>query len=706
MAPQRADGALGVDIGGTFTDLVLLDRASGWLNVGKVLTTYDDVARGVLDGTRQVLAQGACPAGQVRTVVHGTTLVTNALIERRGARTALIVTRGFRDLLEMSRESRYDIYDIGIEVPAPLVPRALVFEVTERMDAHGEPAVPFVADELRQIAGELRARGVQAVAVCLLHAFRNPAHERAIAALLERETPEIVVSISSEVMPDIREYQRASTTVANAYVQPTIRVYMDRLREGLRRLAVQAPLLIMTSDGGTISCDTANRYPIRLVESGPAGGALAAAYLGRRAGLRDVIAFDMGGTTAKICVVDAGEPARASEFEVARVYRFAKGSGLPLHVPVLQMIEIGAGGGSVAGVDHMGLLKVGPESAGATPGPACYGLGGAVPTVTDADLYLGYLDPGYFLGGAMPLDRARAVRAIEDMVAKPLGISTTRAAWGIHEVVNENMARAAKVHCLEQGKDPRAYTLVAFGGAGPVHAFRVAAALGIRQILFPPEAGVMSALGFLVAPPALELLRAYVTPLAAADPAVVNRLYRDMEEEGRALLATAGVPAGQTTVRREAAVRYAGQSYELFVPVRGGTLGKTDLARIRARFVRQYRARYHRLTPDVPAEVVNWRVVVAGPEPRVRLRHRRDVGEARRARKGTRDIYLPEARRFVHCPVYDRYGLKDGARFRGPAIVEERESTVVIGPGSVAEVDAYHNLRVALSAAQRAGASR
>ena len=699
-APQRPDLALGIDIGGTFTDLVLLNRATGRFEVGKVLTSYDDVARAVLDGTHRLLAERPRGAQDVRTVVHGTTLVTNALIERRGARTALVVTRGFRDLLEMARESRYDIYDIGIEVPAPLVPRTLVFEVTERMDAHGAPVVPPAADEVRRIAGDLRARGVEAVAVCLLHAYRNPAHERAIAALLAREVPSVVVALSSDVIPDIKEYERASTTVANAYVQPAIRLYLDRLREGLRRLAVQAPPLIMTSDGGTISCETAVRYPIRLVESGPAGGALAAAYLGGQTGLRDIIAFDMGGTTAKICVVEAGAPARASEFEVGRVYRFAKGSGLPLRAPVLQMIEIGAGGGSIARIDQMGLLKVGPESAGASPGPACYGLGGATPTVTDADLYLGYLDPGYFLGGAMPLDRARAARAIDEAIASPLGISTMRAAWGIHEVVNENMARAAKVHCLERGKDPRDYTLVAFGGAGPVHAFRVAAALRIRRALFPAGAGVMSALGFLVAPPAMELLRAYIVPLAAADLDVVNRLYREMEAEGRALLKTAGVPAAETTVRREAAVRYAGQSYDLLVPVPGGTLGRTDLARVHARFVRQYRARYHRLNPNVPSEAVNWRVVVAGPRPRIRLRHPRDGRDAKRARKGAREVYLPEAGGFVRCPVYDRYGLENGARLAGPAIVEERESTAVIGPGGVVEVDAYNNLRVTVPAAE------
>jgi N-methylhydantoinase A len=693
---KQTDFALGVDIGGTFTDLALLDRASGRLAVGKVLTSYGDFAQAVLDGVQHLLVDAGVPANAVRTVVHGTTLATNALIERRGARTALLVTRGFRDILELGRESRYDIYDIELEVPKPLVPRALVFEVTERLDRDGKVVTPLAADEVRALVPVLRARGVEAVAVCLLHAFLAPEHERAIAALLAVEAPDLPVSLSSDVIADIREFERASTTVANAYVRPLVQRYLDRLGRELGRLGVGAPLLIMTSDGGTIGREAAVRYPVRLVESGPAGGALAASYFGKQTGLRDVIAFDMGGTTAKLSIIDGGRPERASHFEVGRVYRFVKGSGLPLQVPVLEMIEIGAGGGSIARVDQLGLLKVGPDSAGAAPGPACYGLGGTAPTVTDADLYLGYLDPDHFLGGAMPLDRERAARAIEAGVARPLGLSLARAAWGIHQVVNEAMARAARVHCLERGKDPRAYTLVAFGGAGPVHALPVAEALGIRRVLFPTRAGVMSAFGFLVAPAAFELLRAYPTPLAGADLGVVNRLYREMEDEGRALLATAGVPARQTTVRREAAIRYAGQSYELFVPIPGGTLGQGQLDGVHRNFVRQYRARYHRLNPDVAPEVVSWRVVVSGPRPRIRLEPAtRDAGGAK---KGTRPVYFPEAGGFARCPVYDRYGMAAGTRLRGPAIIEERESTAVIRPGALAEVDGHNNLLITLSA--------
>jgi N-methylhydantoinase A len=594
----------------------------------------------------------------------------------------------------MARESRYDIYDIELEVPPPLVPRALVREVTERLDAGGAAVVPLDPADVRAAVRELAARGVEALAVCFLHAYRNPAHERAAAAVAADAAPGLPVSLSSDVMPDIREYERASTTVANAYVQPAIRRYLAELEESLRRRGIGGQLLVMTSDGGTLGCEAAARYPVRLVESGPAGGALAAAWLGRQAGVQDVMAFDMGGTTAKICLVDGGAPERTTDFEVARVYRLARGSGLPLRTPVLDMIEIGAGGGSIARVGALGLLAVGPESAGAAPGPAAYGLGGVEPTVTDADLALGYLDPDYFLGGEMRLDPGRAAAAIAERVARPLGLDPTRAAWGIHEVVNEHMARAAKVHCLERGRDPRRYTLVAFGGAGPVHAFRVARALGIRDVLFPARAGVMSAFGFLVAPPAFELLRACPARLDEADPALVGRWLGEMEAEGRALLAGARVDPGAVRVERELAIRYVGQSYELSVPLPRDRPGRATLARAGQRFLRRYRARYHRLNPTVPLELVRLRVVVRGAPPAVALARPRGAASAAAARKGRRRAFMPEAGGFVDCPVYDRAALPPGARLAGPAIVEERESTAVIGPGGVARVDAFQNLRV------------
>ena len=476
-AHSSASLALGVDIGGTFTDIVL--AGGGRVHIGKVLTDGTDLARGVLDGVRAVLERDGLEAARVARGVHGTTLATNTLIERRGARTALIVTRGFRDVLELARGNRYDIFDLDIEMPRPLVPRADVFEVDERVDAHGATLAAPDPRALDCLAREIRTRGFEAVAVCLLHAYLDASHERQVAEAIARVAPEIAVSVSADVMPDIGEYERASTTVANAYIRPIVRGYLDRLRRDLRGLGVAIEPLIMTSDGGTVACDTAVEHPVRLVESGPAGGAVAAAHCSAQGGFGDVIAFDMGGTTAKICVIDDGRPERATEFEVARVYRFARGSGLPLRVPVTEMIEIGAGGGSIARVDETGLLKVGPDSAGSDPGPACYMRGGAEPTVTDADLVLGYLDPEFFLGGAMRLERERALDAIASRVAGPLRLDPLRAAAGIHDIVNNNMARAAKVHCFERGKDPRTYSLVAFGGAGS--GARMAARRGARD---------------------------------------------------------------------------------------------------------------------------------------------------------------------------------------------------------------------------------
>jgi len=690
---------LGVDIGGTFTDFVLLGETSGRVMTGKVLTRNDDLAAGVLAGVRALLTRYNIASGAVRKVVHGTTLATNALIERRGARTALIVTRGFRDILELARESRYDIFDIDLRVPPPLVPRRLVFEVTERIGADGSIVEPLAIPEVAGIARALKDARVDAVAVCLLHSFRNPEHERKLAAALHEARPTLAISLSSDVMPDLREYERASTAVANAYLQPIMRSYLDRLAEGLRAAGIGADLMLIGSDAGTIGREAALRYPVRLVESGPAGGALAASFLGRRAGEQDIIAFDVGGTTAKVCVIDGGVPERADEFEVARVHRFAKGSGLPLKVPVIEMIEIGAGGGSIARVDELGLLRVGPDSAAANPGPACYGLGGELPTVTDADLVLGYLDADFFLGGAMRLDREGAAAAIKRHVADPLRLSATRAAWGIHAVVNDNMARAARVHCLERGKDSRDYVLLAYGGAGPVHAAQVAAALGMRRVLYPLRAGVMSALGFLAAPIAFERLRADVGPLADVDIARANTILDELTGEARELVRAAGVPASSCNVKREASLRFAGQSYALPVPLPAVRLTRAHLAALRAQFVAQYRKRYYRLNPDVPVELVQWRVSVAGPKPDLRIAPV-EPG-SRNARKGSRPVYFAEAGRYVDCAVYDRFALGAGKHLRGPAVIEEPESTVVVGPGSACAVDRDGNVMVTLAAGRR-----
>ncbi|HSF05137.1 MAG TPA: hydantoinase/oxoprolinase family protein [Methylomirabilota bacterium] len=680
---------LGVDIGGTFTDLVVVDESTGTLTLGKVLTTPKDPAHGVEEGIRSLLEEARLGAGGVRAVIHGTTLATNALIERKGARTALLTTAGFRDALEIRHEGRYDMYDLFIDPPPPLVPRHLRREVPERTLADGSIQRALDETAARRVIGGLVAEGVEAVAICLLHSYVNPAHERRLAGLVTEVAPALPVSCSSDVVPEIREYERASTTTANVYVMPLMARYLEDLERRLAERGIPGQLYIMQSSGGIALPAEARRLPIRLVESGPAAGALAAAQAARERGESRLLSFDMGGTTAKACVIDGGAPLVAREFEVARADRFRKGSGLPVRVPVIELIEIGAGGGSIARVDRMGLLKVGPDSAGADPGPACYNLGGRLPTVTDADLLLGYLDAEFFLGGRMPLAREAAERAIDEHVARPLGSDVVQAAWGIHRVVNENMAAAARIHGIERGKDLRQYPLFAFGGAGPVHCWQVARILKVPQILLPPGAGAMSAYGLLAAPLAFDFVRTRQQRLDAADWPSIDTLYAQMETQGRALLRRAGVVPEDVRVTRLAEMRYLGQGHEVEAAIPTGALSEASLPAITAAFEAAYRALYHRIPQGVPIEVLNWRVTLSGPRPQVRL------GPAGRgaattpagAIKATRPAYFAETEGFVATPVYDRYRLGPGDSFSGPAIIEERESTAVIGPGARCRVD-------------------
>jgi N-methylhydantoinase A len=688
--------AIGVDIGGTFTDIVAYGGRSGQVAAAKVLTDYEDLARGVMSGIERILADNGIPPAQVMRVVHGTTLVTNSLIERRTARTALVVTRGFGDVLEMGRESRYDIYDIEIELPPPVVPRELVFEITERLDHRGNVVTPLDDSEVKALAQHLDSIGVQSIAVCLLHSYASAVHEQRVEALLSERLPHISISLSSDVMADMREYERATTTAANASVRPVVKGYMDRLSTALKVIGIPSQLSIMTSDGGVVDVETAARFPVRLTESGPAGGATAAAYLGRAAGVPNLIAYDMGGTTAKICVIEDGMPLKANSFEFGRVYRFAKGSGLPLQIPVIEMIEIGAGGGSIAHLNSLGMLQIGPKSANASPGPACYALGGTAPTVTDADLVLGYLAADSFLGGKMPLDVGRARAAIEASVAKPLRMSIEEAAWSIHRVVNAHMARAAKVHCLEHGKDPREFALFAYGGAGPIHAYGVAQLLGTPELMYPLRAGVMSALGFLVAEPSFEIVQGRIASLFELDLAAANAMLVQMEEEARRVVGASVPNAKRITVRREVAVRYEGQSYELNVTFAAGTLTAMQLKRIARDFTAAYSTRYHALVEQSRLETVRWRVRVSATEARKEpeLRIARDA--SRTALKGRRSMYVPEARGFASCPVYDRYALAAGTDIKGPALIEEAESTAYIGAGARAIVTRSGDLRVKL----------
>ncbi len=687
----------GIDIGGTFTDVVILDPDTGRLAVGKILTSSGNPAQAVIDVMGKMLEREAISASEVGKAIHGTTLVTNLIIEHSGADIGLLTTKGFRDALEIGREMRYDIYDIFLELPKPLVPRRRRLEVTERMDNNGHVLIPLTQKEAERAVDELLALGVESAASGLLHSFRNPKHERMLRDIIIARRPGFPVSISSEIMPEVREYERTSTTVANAYAMPVVRQYLEELERGMADLGIGGRLYIMLSTGGIASPETAAKHPIRLLESGPAAGALAAAWTGKQTGQSNVISFDMGGTTAKTCIIENGNPVRVNEFEAGRVYRFKKGSGLPIKIPVIEMIEIGAGGGSIATVGPLGLLKVGPESAGADPGPACYCRGGKDPTVTDADLILGYLDPDFFLGGEIGLDPELSKASLSEKLTKALDLTVERAAWGIHEVVNENMTNAARIYAVEKGLDPRRFSMVAFGGAGPVHAYQVAEKLRLGTIIVPPGAGVCSAFGFLLAPMAFDLSRGYIARLEEIDWDRLNSIYTEMETEGRELLLEAGVTPEDVKFIRSADMRYIGQGFEVCVTLPGTWSGQESLEEFRSAFEQEYKSIYARLCPEIPIECVNWRVTATGPRPDIKIGRWWSPGKSLAdALKGKRRAYLPASGDFVDFPVYDRYCLPVDAEIEGPAIVEERESTIVInGPGK-ARVDEFGNVVIRL----------
>jgi N-methylhydantoinase A len=689
---------VGIDIGGTFTDLLLVG-ADGCTVIGKTLTTPGDPSLAVEDALRPALDNGAVKMGERGTLIHGTTLVTNALIERKGAPTALLTTAGFRDAVEIGREHRYELYDLNLELPRPLVPRHLRFDVPERVAADGAVLQSLDEGFVRRLVTELRDKGIKAVAVSYLNSFRNAAHERRTAEIIAELAPAIRVSLSSEVVAEIREFQRTSTTLANVFVQERVADYLAQLQARLDKIGFTGSFFVMLSSGGIATPETASRFPVRLLESGPAAGALAAAQAGMLSGHRDLLSFDMGGTTAKLCVVEGGQPLKTHEFEVDRVYRFRKGSGLPVRVPVIDMIEIGAGGGSIARIDSLGLLKVGPESSGADPGPVCYRQGGTEPTVTDADLVLGYLDPHYFLGGKMPLDLDGARRALGRLGEK-LRMTAEQVAWGIHQIVNENMANAARAHLGERGKDPRRLPMYAFGGAGPVHGYRVAEILRLPALISPFGAGVGSTFGLLAAPLAFDFVRSAYSRLDELDWPFANKLLDEMAAEGRKVLESSGLSVTDITYQRTADMRYVGQGHEVSVALPDGALSTVHLAPIAAAFAATYRGLYGREGPDVPLEVINWRVVASGPRPQSAVRLTGNLSQRTDAHKGSRRAYFPERYGYVETPVYDRYALKPGAEFAGPAIVEERESTLIVGVGGRARVDDRLNVIVELSHGQ------
>jgi N-methylhydantoinase A len=682
---------LGIDIGGTFTDLVLFDRITGELVSHKVLTTPANPELAVLDGVRELLArQGG--ARTLETVIHATTLVVNALVERKGVKTGLLTTEGFKDVLEMRREDRYDVYDLFLEFPPPLVPRFLRREIRERIDAAGHALIPLDASSVMREGDFLAAQGVKAIAIVFLHAYADGRHEEEAAAMLRQRHPHIHLSLSSRVAPEIREFERTSTTVANVYVQPLTENYLGGLSDRLRNMDYDGPLYVMLSSGGIGTVETVQAFPVRMIESGPAAGVMACLYHGSQIGDRDIVCFDMGGTTAKFSVVRDLAPSVVTEFEVARTRRFKKGSGIPIRAPVVDLIEIGAGGGSLAHVDHLGFLQVGPESAGADPGPACYDRGGDLATVTDADLVLGYLNPDYFLGGKMHLVSPRARQAIEARVGRPLGVDVVEAAWRVFEMVNENMAAAARMHLAERGLDPGAFTMFAFGGAGPVHAHRVARALGIRRIVCPYAAGVASAFGLLTAPLSFEKAQSYVSSLEDLNWDRLTRLLRDIDAEVIATVERAGVTPSEVAVESFVDMRYSGQSFEITLPLPRSVVERRDGQGIQNHFEDAYRALYGRLIETAPIEVVSWRVRGVAARSHFAKRVASKGRRRRGALKGHHLVFMPEGGGFIKCPVFDRYGLDRSWRTVGPAIVEERESTVVIGVGWKASVDASHAL--------------
>jgi N-methylhydantoinase A len=684
VAEQR--GRLGVDIGGTFTDVAF--EAGGRRFSAKILTTPEAPEHAVLEAIHTVLREAALAPADLSIIIHGTTLATNAIIERKGAKTALVTTEGFRDTIEIRHENRFEQYDVNIDLPPPLVPRRLRFPVRERIDAGGRVLVPLDEARLLPLADRLAAERIESVAIGFLHSFTNPAHERRAGEILAARLPGVAITLSSDVSPEMREYERFSTACANAYVQPLIARYLGNLETLLQQEGFVCPLFLMLSGGGLTAVETAIRFPVRLVESGPAGGAIFAVEIARQCQLDKVLSYDMGGTTAKICLIDDLKPQTNRAFEVARIYRFKKGSGLPLRIPVIEMVEIGAGGGSIARVDRLKRIVVGPDSAGADPGPACYGRGGTAPTVTDADLLLGRIDPTGFSGGRMALDRSAAEAALRHEVAEPLALAIELAALGVSEIVDENMANAARVHAIESGKDARGRTLIAFGGAAPLHAARMAEKLGLDRVLVPSYAGVGSAVGFLRAPIAYEIVRSSLQRLDQFDAAAANALFAAMRGEAEPIVRRGAgeAPLGET---RSAFMRYRGQGHEIAVSLPIRSYRDDDAAILHAAFEDAYRRLYSRVIPGVEVEILSWVLLLSAPAPA-------ETAAASPAPKPytpqparSRPVFDPETAEFIDVAIHERRDLLPGALIPGPAVIVEDETSTVISRLFDARIDAF-----------------
>lgn len=680
---------LGCDIGGTFTDFVLLNDETGEMQINKCLTTPGDPSDAVEQGIRELEEKTPDIVGKLDEVIHGTTLVINSIIERKGAKTGLITTRGFRDVLELGREIRYAPYDIFSEFPEPLVPRRFRLEVDERIRNDGTVLKALDPEEARKVVNQLLEMGVESISVCLLNSFENPAHELMIKDIIRELSPDISVSISYEVLPQIREYERTSTTVTNAYVKPLTGRYLKRLSNRLEDMGFGGKLFIMLSSGGITSVETAAELPVRIIESGPTAAVISGQYYGKLFDIPEMFCFDMGGTTAKSCLIQGGVAGVVPTFEVGRIQRFMKGSGLTIQVPVVDLMEIGAGGGSIAKVSKMGTLQVGPESSGADPGPICYARGGTGPGVTDADLLLGYLDENYFLGGEMKLDKEAARRGIEEQIAGPLGVPFIQAIWGIHDLINETMAAAAKTHIAEKGGNPKVVTVAAFGGAGPVHAYGLAKKLGSPRLIVPPNAGVGSALGFFTAPRAFDLVRSHKVSLKDAEFNEIENIFKDMEVEGAKTLQKSG-KTENITFKRSIDARFVGQGSETNVPIESSDFTKVKKEDVRHQFDEIYENLYGRTYPESPVEFINFKVRASLPERLLKLpKMVKKTGSTEDAIKGKRQAYSGIAGDFISYTVYDRYKLFPDMKFNGPAIIEERESTVVVGEDASVSVDDF-----------------
>ncbi len=686
---------LGIDIGGTFTDATLIDEETGDVRVGKVSSTPRDPSLGFMEATRRILGEAEIEPTKVGYIVHGTTVVTNAIIEGKTARTGFITTGGFRDLLEIARQIRPSLYDLQFEKPRPLVPRYLCFGVPERLDARGKILEHLDEKAVSVTASQLRREGVESIAVCLLHAYTNPVHEQRVGEILRRDFPEAMVSLSSEVSPEFREYFRASTTVINACIRPVVARYLENIQARLREEGLMAQLLVMQSSGGVLTFGAAAKKPVFLVESGPAAGVIAATYLGDTLGHPNVISFDMGGTTAKAGLVQDGRPQVTKDYEVGATAQAgaggARGGGYPIRTPVIDLVEIGAGGGSIAWIDPGGVLRVGPHSAGADPGPVCYGKGGKEPTITDANLVLGRLNPDYFLGGEIALNAEAARKAIQQKCADPLGLDPVEAAHGIVEIANAAMVNALRLVSVQRGYDPREFVLVAFGGAGPVHACRLAAEMEIPTTLIPMSPGTTSAMGLLVTDLKHDYSTTFICQVDKLDLKKVATAFCNMEQQGMAILEEEGVQDKDKDFLRQVDMRYVGQSYELTVPLSGTEFTPAGIEVLLDHFHREHDRAYGYSAPEEPAEFVNLRLSAIGRIAKPRLRSL-DSNLDAPALKTSRPVYFSERNGFVDCPIYDRYTLASGNIVDGPAIVEEIDSTTVIHPGYRGAVDTYGNL--------------